>query len=690
MVEPNKKVKFSDVKYQYLTVLAVNTISLCHGFAVGWLSAAVPILKSVDTSLRSGPLTVEQTMWLGGVYPLGGFFGNFIFGILGNYFGRVTTISLLALPNFVFWLTVLFANNFTQLVVGRFIGGLSGGLFVCVPLFVTEIANKEIRGFLGLMGPLIVTVGILMAYICGAFVEYRTVPYCFMGFPVLLNAERSLIFYNNGNRTGDKNYDVKNELEKLKSLVKQKEELRKTSSVKLILEKKALKALFLGVSLVAISIFSGIVAMTMHAAQLFIDSGAVFDANLSAIILGVLQVCGTYASSVLVDRVGRRILLGVSSFGAALALFVFGTFSYLNLRGFDLTSVDWIPVVSASFYIFINCAGVKPMPFLYIAEILPENVRNVGVSICMMSLTLFSSVTVFTLPLLVELFDLYAVMWTYGCICVLGILFSIFVMNETKGKNVNKLLENVKAAVISLRNENGVYSECIKHGDIAITFDDGTSSNTEAVLDVLKELRVHATFFVNGVNFENINDQATHDKMRRIVQEGHQLGSHTWSHIDLTANQTLETIKKEMLDLENKVQEILGFKMSIMRPPYGRFNDSVLEIIHVEMNYSVIMWNLDTVDWENGADTNKSFQAYVDEMEYSTNLNSSFIALHHDFADGSAALARRAIEYVVGKGFHPVTISECIGIPDNYTGAVWSIRQSVSLMLLCIVFIMKT
>ncbi len=56
-----------------------------------------------------------------------------------------------------------------------------------------------------------------------------------------------------------------------------------------------------------------------------------------------------------------------------------------------------------------------------------------------MALTLFSSVTVFTLPLFVELFDLYAVMWTYGCICVLGIFFSIFVMNETKGKNLNKI-----------------------------------------------------------------------------------------------------------------------------------------------------------------------------------------------------------------------------------------------------------
>lgn len=49
--------------------------------------------------------------------------------------------------------------------------------------------------------------------------------------------------------------------------------------------------------------------------------------------------------------------------------------------------------------------------------------------------------------------------------------------------------------------------------------DDGTSSNTETVLDVLKEKNVRATFFVNGINFENINDQSTHRKMRRIIEE---------------------------------------------------------------------------------------------------------------------------------------------------------------------------
>lgn len=113
-----------------------------------------------------------------------------------------------------------------------------------------------------------------------------------------------------------------------------------------------MKGLLTGITLVAVSIFSGIIAMTVYAAPVFIDSGAVFDANISAIILGLLQVCGIYVSSMLVDRIGRRILLGISSFGAAMSLFAFGTFSYLVKQGFDLTFVDWIPVVRFDFEIF--------------------------------------------------------------------------------------------------------------------------------------------------------------------------------------------------------------------------------------------------------------------------------------------------------------------------------------------------
>lgn len=123
---------------------------------------------------------------------------------------------------------------------------------------------------------------------------------------------------------------------------------------------------------------SGIIVVTTFAAQLFIDSGSKFNPYVSAIIVGVLQVCGIYVSSMLVDRIGRKILFGVSSFTSAISLIIFGTFSFLNKKGIDLSSVDWLPVVSLSFYIFVNCVGMRTVPFIYIAEILPYNVCSIN------------------------------------------------------------------------------------------------------------------------------------------------------------------------------------------------------------------------------------------------------------------------------------------------------------------------
>lgn len=124
---------------------------------------------------------------------------------------------------------------------------------------------------------------------------------------------------------------------------------------------------------------SGIIVVTMFAANLFIESGSNFDAHVAAIIVGVLQVCGIYVSSMLVDNIGRRILFGVSSLLSAFSLIAFGTFSFLHKNGVDVSLVDWLPVVSLSFYIFVNCVGIRTVPFLYIAEILPYNVRYIKI-----------------------------------------------------------------------------------------------------------------------------------------------------------------------------------------------------------------------------------------------------------------------------------------------------------------------
>lgn len=137
--------------------------------------------------------------------------------------------------------------------------------------------------------------------------------------------------------------------------------------ISFLVNRRALKGIATGLCLIAIVVLSGSFAVLTYASQVFQKSNASFDANVSAIILAVLLLFGTHTSSILIDSWGRRKLFGMSSILCGSALIIFGTFSYLSHMGFDMSPVDWIPVISMSFYIFFNGAGMRPLPFVYVA-----------------------------------------------------------------------------------------------------------------------------------------------------------------------------------------------------------------------------------------------------------------------------------------------------------------------------------
>lgn len=92
-------------------------------------------------------------------------------------------------------------------------------------------------------------------------------------------------------------------------------------------------------------------------------------------MFGCLQIAGTYVTTIFIDRVGRKVLLIISGSGCAIGLTVMGVFSYLFECGFDVSGLNWIPVVSLSFVIFIASIGLIPIPYVIIAEVLPQKVK---------------------------------------------------------------------------------------------------------------------------------------------------------------------------------------------------------------------------------------------------------------------------------------------------------------------------
>ena len=177
---------------------------------------------------------------------------------------------------------------------------------------------------------------------------------------------------------------------------------------------------------------------------------------------------------------------------------------------------------------------------------------------------------------------------------------------------------------------------------IAVTFDDGPSANTYALLDGLKARGVKATFFMQGCNAERYPDI-----VRRVWAEGHQLCSHTYDHKSLTSlnkNGILDEVSKTDAILDSA----LGWDLSyILRPPYGNYNRTVLDTVGVPCIY----WSVDTRDWE-------SRNADAVYKQFVSAARDGSVVLLHDLYKTTVEGALRAIDKLQADGYEFVTISE--------------------------------
>ena len=208
-----------------------------------------------------------------------------------------------------------------------------------------------------------------------------------------------------------------------------------------------------------------------------------------------------------------------------------------------------------------------------------------------------------------------------------------------------------------------VIFNCVRNGDIAITFDDGPYIYTPHLLDVLAQYNVKATFFVVGSNGNGDIDKVGQwsDIIRRTYNEGHQIASHTWSHPDLTTLSSAAR-REEMYKTEQALANILGVFPTYMRPPYLAF-DSASQADMADLGYHVVSTNLDTKDYANNSpELIGNSQRTFDQFTASDPGSVSYIVLNHDVHRETAyTLAEYEIRRLQSRGYRPVTTGECLG-----------------------------
>ncbi|MGI8314845.1 delta-lactam-biosynthetic de-N-acetylase [Halobacillus mangrovi] len=194
-----------------------------------------------------------------------------------------------------------------------------------------------------------------------------------------------------------------------------------------------------------------------------------------------------------------------------------------------------------------------------------------------------------------------------------------------------------------LEKQDGFYVDDSGDKVVYLTFDNGYEQGyTGQVLDVLKEKNVPATFFVTGHYIESAPDL-----LKRMVDEGHLIGNHSWSHPDFT-QVSKQKMKKELDRVHNSVKKITGQEtMTFVRPPRGTFNEQTLKWAK-EFGYTHAFWSVAFKDWEtnNQKGWEYAYRSVIDQV------HPGAVILLHSVSQDNAEALDQLIDELRKRGYH--------------------------------------
>lgn len=184
---------------------------------------------------------------------------------------------------------------------------------------------------------------------------------------------------------------------------------------------------------------------------------------------------------------------------------------------------------------------------------------------------------------------------------------------------------------------------------IALTFDAAWGNeDTQKLLEIFKKHDIKVTFFMTGGWVSDFPDD-----VKAIHEAGHQLGNHSENHKQMSQISATEC-SDEIMSVHEKVKELTGYEMEVFRPPYGDYNNTVVDVVN-QCGYYCVQWDVDSLDWKDyGA------ESIISTVCGHKHLGNGSIILCHNGAKYTAAALDTMITNLKSEGYEFVTLSELL------------------------------
>ncbi|XP_012266285.1 facilitated trehalose transporter Tret1-like isoform X2 [Athalia rosae] len=436
---------------QWMASITATLSMTSVGTVYGWYTTSIGRLQSEGSPV---PFTVDEGGWLLSLTVLGSMIGPFIGAAMADNIGRKKTLLISTLYFIIGWLMIIFGENVPSYYISRLILGVGVGVsYTTNPMYVSEVADVNIRGALGTLIATNVFTGSLFACLVGPWVSTKVLTIILLFIPLLFivtfiwfpespyylaakgrseEAIKAISFLKGIDDRAEAKEELDIILKNINDNIDTQNFKDKLSELRL---PNNLRALMIITGLIAAQQLSGSFITISYLETLFTDAQIALEPHVATSIVLAVSLVSSGLSTSTVEKAGRRPLLFASTLGTTATLAILATYILLEKKtAVDLSSVNWIPILDVIVFQIVYQVGLGTLTNALIGELFPTNVKAIAGA----TITVTDGILGFAISKLYqvmgELLGVYVVYYFFAGSCFLAFFFVFAFVPETKNK----------------------------------------------------------------------------------------------------------------------------------------------------------------------------------------------------------------------------------------------------------------